>query len=59
MVAAKTASTRWLVRIIPLILAGCAGLATYVVVKRVCCMFVLLNFNVTESLCWPVANVVD
>nr|CDN30000.1 Putative palmitoyltransferase [Podospora anserina] len=36
MVAAKTASTRWLVRIIPLILAGCAGLATYVVVKRVC-----------------------
>ncbi|KAK4172508.1 putative palmitoyltransferase [Triangularia setosa] len=36
MVAARTASTRWLVRIIPLILAGCAGLATYVVVKRVC-----------------------
>ncbi|KAK0723720.1 DHHC palmitoyltransferase-domain-containing protein [Apiosordaria backusii] len=36
MVAARTASTRWLVRIIPLVLAGCAGLATYVVVKRVC-----------------------
>ncbi|KAK4194232.1 putative palmitoyltransferase [Triangularia verruculosa] len=36
MVAAKNASTRWLVRIIPLILAGCAGLATYVVVKLAC-----------------------
>ncbi|KAK4456882.1 putative palmitoyltransferase [Cladorrhinum samala] len=41
MVSAQTASTRWLVRIIPLILGGCAGFATYVLVKRICIDFFL------------------
>ncbi|KAK3996311.1 putative palmitoyltransferase [Cladorrhinum sp. PSN332] len=36
MVSARTASTRWLVRIIPLILGGCVGFATYALVKRIC-----------------------
>ena len=34
--AARRAETRWVARIIPLVLAGCAGFATYVVTKRIC-----------------------
>ncbi|KAL1865640.1 hypothetical protein VTK73DRAFT_5114 [Phialemonium thermophilum] len=30
------APTRWITRIIPFVLAGCFGFATYVVIKRVC-----------------------
>jgi hypothetical protein len=36
MVSARRAETRWLTRIIPIILAGCIGFATYVVVKHIC-----------------------
>ncbi len=34
--AARRAETRWVARIIPLVLAGCAGFATYVITKRIC-----------------------
>ncbi|KAK4188943.1 putative palmitoyltransferase [Podospora australis] len=36
MVPAPTASARWLVRIIPIILCGVVGFVTYVTVKRIC-----------------------
>jgi len=39
MVSARRAETRWVTRIIPLILGGCVGFTTYVVVKRVCVDF--------------------
>ncbi|KAH6628702.1 DHHC palmitoyltransferase-domain-containing protein [Chaetomium tenue] len=41
MVSAHRAETRWATRIIPLILGGCVGFTTYVVVKRVCVDFFL------------------
>jgi palmitoyltransferase len=41
MVSARRAETRWLTRIIPIILAGCIGFATYVVVKHICVDFFL------------------
>lgn len=41
MVAARRAETRWVTRIIPFVLAGCLGFATYVVVKRICVDFFL------------------
>lgn len=37
-VSARRAQTRWATRVIPFFLAGSLGLATYVVVKRICCM---------------------
>ncbi|KAH6855287.1 DHHC palmitoyltransferase-domain-containing protein [Chaetomium sp. MPI-CAGE-AT-0009] len=39
MVSARRAETRWVTRIIPLVLGGCVGFTTYVVVKRVCVDF--------------------
>ncbi|KAK3695562.1 DHHC palmitoyltransferase-domain-containing protein [Podospora appendiculata] len=39
MVAARRPETRWATRLIPLVLAGCVGFATYVVVKRICLDF--------------------
>jgi palmitoyltransferase len=36
MVSARRADTRWVTRLIPVFLAGCVGLVTYVVVKRIC-----------------------
>ncbi|GAB1312278.1 Palmitoyltransferase pfa5 [Madurella fahalii] len=41
MVSARRAETRWTTRVIPFILAGCVGFATYVVVKRICLDFFL------------------
>ncbi|KAL2017618.1 hypothetical protein VTK56DRAFT_1938 [Thermocarpiscus australiensis] len=41
MVSARRAETRWVTRIIPIVLAGCVGFATYVVVKRICLDFFL------------------
>jgi hypothetical protein len=38
MVSARRAETRWVTRIIPFILGGCVGFATFVLVKHVCCM---------------------
>jgi len=39
MVSARRAETRWVTRIIPLVLAGLVGFVTYVVVKRICVDF--------------------
>ncbi|KAK4125111.1 zf-DHHC-domain-containing protein [Parathielavia appendiculata] len=36
MVSARRAETRWVTRIIPFVLGGCAGFATYAVVKHIC-----------------------
>ncbi|KAK4133435.1 zf-DHHC-domain-containing protein [Trichocladium antarcticum] len=36
MVSARRAETRWVTRIIPIILAGCVGFVTFVVVKHIC-----------------------
>ncbi|AEO64994.1 uncharacterized protein THITE_2111458 [Thermothielavioides terrestris NRRL 8126] len=36
MVSARRPETRWLSRIIPFVLGGCVGFATYVVVKHIC-----------------------
>ncbi|KAL2136822.1 hypothetical protein VTI74DRAFT_1036 [Chaetomium olivicolor] len=41
MVAARRAEARWVTRIIPFVLAGMVGFATYVVVKRICLDFFL------------------
>ncbi|KAL2269397.1 hypothetical protein VTJ83DRAFT_1581 [Remersonia thermophila] len=41
MVSARTPETRWVTRCIPFFLAGCAGLATYTVVKRICVDFLI------------------
>ncbi|KXX73201.1 Palmitoyltransferase PFA5 [Madurella mycetomatis] len=43
MVSARRAETRWTTRVIPFILAGCVGFATYVVVKRICLDFFLFG----------------
>ncbi|KAK4239092.1 hypothetical protein C8A03DRAFT_43228 [Achaetomium macrosporum] len=39
MVSARRAETRWVTRIIPLVLGGCVGFATYVIVKHICVDF--------------------
>ncbi|KAL1837440.1 hypothetical protein VTJ49DRAFT_3777 [Mycothermus thermophilus] len=39
MVSARHPETRWVTRCIPFVLAGCAGFATYTVVKRICVDF--------------------
>ncbi|KAK3331129.1 DHHC palmitoyltransferase-domain-containing protein [Apodospora peruviana] len=41
MVEARRASTRWATRVIPFVLAGFVGFASYVVVKRICLDFFL------------------
>lgn len=39
LIQSNKAGSRWAVRIVPLFIIGLLGLATYVVVARLCCRF--------------------
>lgn len=63
--ASTRAATRWVTRIIPVVLAGCVGFATYVVIKRICGMFPSIRCAVRSLLLtrclsqWTISSILE